>query len=428
LLTLLLLCLGAVSLSLRTLPAPEIPARPLLPTVLAERSADRVSALAANSATGRRAPATASVRPLKESPEKPRIELSAKVGAGGSLSAALRRAGVGADDLATALALVRPAANPDRLKPGTELQLVLGRRETKAVPRPLDHLAFRAAFDLRLELARVDGALVLKRIPIAVDETPLRLQGTVGRSLHRALRASGVPAAVAADFIRQMGHVVDIQRDIRGRDRFDLVAEHRRAETGEREWGRLMFAGLTDGKRQIALMRFGPKGEFYRDNGESAKKGLIRTPVDGARLSSGFGMRFHPILGYSRMHQGIDFAAPTGTPVVASAPGRVVQAGWGGGYGNVIRIEHGKGMVTRYAHLSRMNVRVGEQVGQGERIGAVGSTGLSTGPHLHYEVWVKGKPVNPREARYLSGNQLSGGELARFRADMDRLRSLAPTT
>lgn len=391
-----------------------------------ERAADRIGALASGSPTGRSMPASSAVIRLSEIPEKPRLELSARTSAGG-LAPALRRAGVGRDDLAATLDLVRIAINPERLKQGTELALVLGRRETRTVPRPLDSLAFRAAFDLKLEVVREGGALRLVRIPIRVDNTPLRIQGNVGRSLSQTLRASGIPAGVASDFMRQMGHVLDTQRDLRGKDRFDLVVEHRRAETGEREFGRLLYAGLDDGKRRIALLRFGPKDEFFRDNGESARRGLIRTPVEGARMSSGFGMRFHPILGFSRMHQGLDFAAPTGTPVVASAGGKVIQAGWGGGYGNVVKIEHRNGLVTRYAHLSRIDVKNGQAVNQGQRIGAVGSTGLSTGPHLHYEVWLNGKPVNPAQARYLSGNQLAGADLQRFKAELEAVRRLAVT-
>jgi murein DD-endopeptidase MepM/ murein hydrolase activator NlpD len=209
------------------------------------------------------------------------------------------------------------------------------------------------------------------------------------------------------------------------RDRFDIIIEHRRAETGETEMGRLLYAGLQNGNRKIRLMRWGARGEFFRDDGNAARQGLMRTPVDGARLSSGFGMRTHPILGFSRLHRGVDFAAPTGTPVLASAAGRIVRAGWGGGYGNMIDIDHGRGIVTRYAHLSRMDVRVGQQVNQGQRIGAVGSTGMSTGPHLHYEVIRNGQPIDPRSNRLLvQGPVLSGQDLARFRGEMDRLLSV----
>lgn len=425
LVTLGLLISGVVALGLRV---PVIPVAAPVPHSWSAgaASSDRIGMLAEGSPTGLRVPATPAVVRLSEVPERPRIELSTRTAQGG-LAAALRRSGVGRDDLAQLLRIVGTAVDPGRLKPGTDLALVLGRRESRSVPRPLESLAFRAALDLRLEVVREGGELRLVRIPIRVDETPLRLQGEVGRSLHRTLQAAGIPAAVASEFMRQMGHVVDIQRDIRGKDRFDLVVEHRRAETGEREFGRLIYAGLQDGNRRIALMRFGPKGEFFRDSGESARRGLIRTPVEGARMSSGFGMRFHPILGFSRMHQGLDFAAPSGTPVVASAAGKVIQAGWGGGYGNVVRIEHRNGLVTRYAHLSRIDVKAGQQLTQGQRLGAVGSTGLSTGPHLHYEVWVDGKPVNPAQARYLSGNQLAGAELQRFRAELDSVRRLGVT-
>ncbi len=424
---LVLLCSLTVSLGLSPPRLVGSGGEPLTDWVLEARRPARIGALADGSRHGILVPPGPAAVRLSEIPERPRIELTASVGAGGSLEAALRRAGVGRDDLNAILRLAREAGAPKPIAAGTRLELVLGRRETRSVPRPVESLAFRAAFDLRLAFSAGPNGLVVQRIPIRVDETPLRVTGEVGRSLPGALRAAGVPGPVIADYLRQLGQVVDIQRGVRSRDRFDLIVGHRQAETGEREWGRLLYAGLVDGSRSVALFRFGPRGEFYRENGESAKRGLIRTPVEGARRSSGFGMRFHPILGYSRMHQGIDFAAPSGTPVLASAAGKVVMAGWSGGYGNVIALQHGRNMVTRYAHLSRISVKVGDTVAQGQRIGAVGSTGLSTGPHLHYEVWVDGKPVNPAEARYLSGSQLEGEALRQFQAELARVRRIART-
>jgi murein DD-endopeptidase MepM/ murein hydrolase activator NlpD len=392
------------------------------PEARQERRVDAMAPLALGSATGQRVPPTRMVTRLAEPPERPRIALVARTGADG-LAGALGRAGLSREDLEAVLALVRPHVDPARLRGGTELALVMGRRETRTVPRPLEELGFRAAFDLRLEVLRgEDGALRLNPVPIAVDDTPLRITGEVGRSLHRSARAAGVPPAILADYLRQIGHVLDIQREVGARDRFDIIIAHRRAETGETEMGRLLFAGLRSDRRDIRLMRWGDKGEFFRETGEAARQGLMRTPVDGARLSSGFGMRTHPILGFSRLHRGVDFAAPTGTPVLASAAGRVLRAGWGGGYGNTIDIDHGRGIVTRYAHLARMDVRPGQQVTQGQRIGAVGSTGLSTGPHLHYEVIRDGVPVDPRSNRLLvQGPVLAGAELQRFRGEMDRL-------
>lgn len=397
------------------------------PAQLEESRADAIAPLASGGATGRVTPATSAVKRLAEVPERPRIELTARVGAGG-LEGALRRSGVGREDLAALRQLLAGIVSPSSLSPGTDLQLVLGRREKRSDPRPIERLDFRAAFELRVEIARGDdGALTLKRVPIAIDETPLRITGRVGRSVTRAARAAGLPAAAINEYVRQMAHVIDFQREVNGDDRFDIIIAHRRAETGETRPGQLLYAGLQNGKKQIELMRWGPRGEFFRADGEGARKGLMRTPVEGARLSGVFGMRFHPILNYSRMHRGIDFAAPTGTPVMAAADGKVVTAGWGGGFGNVIYVDHGKGTVTRYAHLSRIQVKRGEQVRQGQRIGAVGSTGLSTGPHLHYEVWVNGKAVDPRQAKFQSSNQLGGRDLKNFQAEMARLRTIAAT-
>jgi murein DD-endopeptidase MepM/ murein hydrolase activator NlpD len=425
LVTLLVLVGAGVSLVSQVPVLPGVAPAPLSGEARTERLADSIQPLGLGSVTGRTMPPTRSVTRLAEPPERPRIELAARIG-GDGMSGALRRAGVSREDLDAVLALVSGTVNPRGLKSGTELELVMGRRETRSVPRPLEHLAFRAAFDLRLEVIRAeDGSLRLVRIPIAVDDTPLRIQGQVGRSLHRSARAAGIPASILHEYMRQMGFVLDIQREVGARDRFDIIIEHRRAETGETEMGRLLYAGLQNGNRKIRLMRWGARGEFFRDDGNAARQGLMRTPVDGARLSSGFGMRTHPILGFSRLHRGVDFAAPTGTPVLASAAGRIVRAGWGGGYGNMIDIDHGRGIVTRYAHLSRMDVRVGQQVNQGQRIGAVGSTGMSTGPHLHYEVIRNGQPIDPRSNRLLvQGPVLSGQDLARFRGEMDRLLSV----
>lgn len=392
--------------------------------VRTERAADAIGPLSGGSVTGQETPAAPMVRRLAEAPERPRVELAANVGAGG-LEGSLRRAGVGRADLeslrrgfaeAGLSSMIRNVAG------GTSLDIVMGRRESRSEPRPLESLDFRAAFEMNVRVRRdASGMLRVTPVPIRIDETPLRVTGVVGRSLSRSARAAGVPADVVREYVRQMSHIVDFQHEIRGRDQFDIILEHRRAETGETRTGRLLYAGLTQGNREIGLMRWGAKGKFYQANGEGAKKGLMRTPVDGARMSSGFGPRLHPILGYSRMHRGVDFAAGTGTPVLASASGRVTRAGWGGGYGNIVIIDHGKGLVTRYAHLSKIQVKQGARVDQGTVIGRVGSTGMSTGPHLHYEVWQNGKAVDPRQAKFQSGDQLAGRELASFKREMQRL-------
>jgi murein DD-endopeptidase MepM/ murein hydrolase activator NlpD len=267
----------------------------------------------------------------------------------------------------------------------------------------------------------------LKRLPIAVDSTPLRVAGLVGTNLVRAVRAAGVPAQQAADYRQNLAYVLDLQRQVGRRDRFDVVLEHRHAATGENETGGLLYAALRpEHGDPVELMRwtYGGKAMFFRANGESAKKGLMRTPVDGAHETSGFGMRLHPILGFSRLHQGTDFGAASGSPIMAAASGKVTFAGWHGGHGNYVQILHHPGLMTAYAHMSKFAVKPGATVAQGEVIGYVGSTGLSTGPHLHYEVWVDNRPVNPLSIKFLGGTTLAAGDMGRFRGEMERMRGL----
>ena len=426
--TLAMLAAGTCGLASLT---PRLQSRPIAALGPAQAELARpqaISPLAFGAATGQPAVAGPRAVPLAEAPERPRVELSARLGRSG-FEGALRRAGVGKDDLAAVAALVRSAANVGALGGDTSLDLVLGRRESRAVPRPLESLGFRSAFDMRLAVSRnAAGDLELKQIPIAVDDTPLRIAGAVGGNLGKAARAAGLPADLAAEAVRQLGYAVDFQHGIGRRDRFEIIVEHKHAETGDERFGGLLYAALDPvDKDKVELARFdyGGKPAFFRANGESARKGLMRTPVDGAHLTSNFGMRFHPILNYSRMHQGVDFGADWGSPVMAAAGGRVSFAGAHGGHGNYIMLQHNKELATAYAHLSKFAVKPGQSVAQGQVIGYVGSTGLSTGPHLHYEVWLRGQPTNPQAIKFLGGTQLAGAEMARFRSVLDRLRGLA---
>lgn len=418
------LCLSAVGAGLHVAPLP-IARTTLTPAEAEDARPDAIAPLAGGAVTGRLAPPTRMVEALSEVPERPRLETTARLGRGDTLIAALRRAGVGEDDAAVAARLIGTAA--PGVAPGTGVDLTLGRRATRTVPRPLDALGLRAAFDLRLEVARVDGALTLTRVPIAVDDTPLRVTGTVGGNLVRAVRDAGVPESQAAEVRQNLAYVLDLQRQVGRRDRFDVVLAHRHAATGENETGDLLYAALRpEHGEPVELLRWSYGGHpmFFRASGESARKGLMRTPVDGAHETSGFGMRLHPILGYSRLHQGIDFGAPSGSPIMAAAAGRVTFAGWHGGHGNYVQVLHRPGLMTAYGHMSRFAVKPGAVVAQGQVIGFVGSTGLSTGPHLHYEVWVNEKPVDPTNIKFTGGTTLSGSELDRFRGEMARIRGL----
>lgn len=423
--TLGVLAAAALSLGLH-LPVIDgpVPAQPGK-AALAELAPDAISPLSAGATTGFQAAPTPMVKRLAEPPERPRIELRTVAGAGG-LEAALRRAGVGGADLDRVASAIAGMASMRGGIPGSDVRLVLGRRESKAMPRPLELLGFRAAFDKKVEVTRkTDGGLNARVIPIKIDDTPIRIRGAVGASLERSARAAGVPAAVVAEFLRQIGTEIDVKRQMKANQQFDMVIAHRRAETGEREFGRLLFAGLTGGRNPVGMMRWG--NEFYSADGEGMRRGGPGTPVAGARMSSGFGMRFHPVLQYARLHKGVDFAAAPGTPILASSAGSVVMAGWGGGYGNVVVLDHGNGLRTRYAHMRKFVVQSGAKVRQGQKIGEVGTTGLSTGPHLHYEVWKNGAAVNPRDAKFHTRTQLDRGEMSRFKAQLAQYKGL-PTS
>lgn len=422
------LCGTAIWLGSMVVPLRDAPRAVLTPVQREALRPTILAPLARGGATGAEAlPQSRLVEALAEAPERPRIELTAPMRARDSFESVLRRAGVGQADIAAVTALVRPAANLGALPKG-DIDIVLGRRETKSVPRPLEMLGFRAAFDLRLALSRTAEGLQLKRIPIAIDSTPLRVKGLVGSSLSQSLRSAGVPGNLVGEYIKTMAYAVDLQRGVGKRDRFDIVVERDRAETGEVRYGNLLFAGVERaGKEPIELGRYelGGRPQFFRADGESAKKGLMRTPVEGARLTSAFGMRFHPLLAYSRMHQGVDFGARYGSPIYAAASGKVAYAAPHGGHGNYVKLMHNKELATAYAHMSKFAVKAGQSVSQGQVIGYVGSTGVSTGPHLHYEVWLRGKAVNPVQLKFIGGTQLAGNDMAKFLSVMNRMRALS---
>jgi hypothetical protein len=387
-----------------------------------EMRAQAIAPSAYGSDTGHHVAATNLVERLTDTPERPQIQVAATLGTGDGFTRVLTRAGVGPDEAKSVNAML--AGDLDAIKPGTKLDLTLGRRPNKLVPRPLDHLAFRAKLDLALELNRVNGTLGVKRIPIAVDDTPLRIQGRVGSSLLSSARADGASAGAVQAWLRAMGQHVSIQ-GIHANDRFDIVVEHRRAADGMSETGDLLFAGLEQGKKELRLLKWslGGKDQFFDAAGVGETRGTMKMPVQG-HLTSSFGMRFHPVLGYSRMHKGIDYGAPMGSPIIAATDGVVNFAGWHGGHGNYVQIKSSGSLGTGYAHMSRIIARVGERVRAGQLIGYVGSTGLSTGPHLHFEVFQNNVAVNPASVKFVQAAQIAGAELTRFKATLARLMGL----
>jgi murein DD-endopeptidase MepM/ murein hydrolase activator NlpD len=251
------------------------------------------------------------------------------------------------------------------------------------------------------------------------DETTVA-HGRVAGSLFQSAAELGATSQVTNQVVKLFQHRLDFSRDITSGDQFTMVFDRQVTESGRTvEIGHLLFASLQAHGKWVSLYRFdhGGKTEYFDEAGKNIKGMLLRTPVDGAHMTSTYGMRLHPILGFMRMHQGIDFGAGLGTPVLAAGDGTVVEARRWGGYGNWLRIKHSGGWDTGYGHLSRYarGIHPGSVVHQGEVVAYVGSTGNSTGPHLHYETWFQGKRVNPIGAKVPQGTILAGKELAEFK-------------
>jgi murein DD-endopeptidase MepM/ murein hydrolase activator NlpD len=431
-----MVALGAVALAFWPNLTP-LQARAAIPQgddIRDEFRSQMIMPLALGADSGRRMGPTAAVTPLASAPERPQIELVATLAKGDSFATMLRRAGVSATDIGRVSALIGSAMPLSDIEPGTKMDIILGRRTQEGVPRPLDALSFRARFDLELKIARngseletnEPGNLSLERNVIRVDDTPLRVRGRVGSSLYRSMRSAGVPASAAQDYLRALDDHIELDREVRSSDEFDIVVAYRRAATGERQAGNLLYAGIDrDGEPKTQLMRWGEDGQFFEASGVGEQRRGLVAPVPGP-ISSVYGMRRHPILGIRRMHPGVDFRARHGTPIAAVTDGQVVSAGRAGGCGITVRLRHGGGLDTRYCHMSRMAVSRGQQVRRGQVIGYVGSTGLSTGPHLHYEMYRNGRHINPSSVNYVTRAVLEGTELIDFRRRLIELREIEP--
>jgi murein DD-endopeptidase MepM/ murein hydrolase activator NlpD len=266
-----------------------------------------------------------------------------------------------------------------------------------------------------------DGAFVASDVAKKLVAHIHRAGATIDSSLYLSAMKAGIPADVVVEMIHMFSYEVDFQRDIRPGDSFEVFYNYYYTPEGQpaRE-GNISYASMHLGGRTVTLYRYQPDpsepADYFDAHGQSAKSMLMKTPVDGARISSGFGMRYHPVLGYTRMHKGIDFAVPVGTPVMAAGSGVVQIAGRLGGYGNYLRINHGNGYSTAYGHLSRLapGIHKGSRVHQGQIVAYSGNTGLTTGPHLHYEILVNGDQVNPARVKVATGRRLTGRQLRDF--------------
>ena len=249
------------------------------------------------------------------------------------------------------------------------------------------------------------------------------VQGNISNNLYSSASNAGMEPGIIIEFARIFGFEVDFQRDIRKGDGFQVMYERYFNDRNKKiKTGKILYAFLDVNNQKIKLYRFENKNDydFYDDKGKSIRKALMKTPINGARLSSPFGNRKHPILGFTKHHNGTDFAAPTGTPIMASGNGTVIKAGWCGNGGNCVRIRHNSSYTTGYGHMSKIATRTGRRVRQGQIIGYVGNTGMSTGPHLHYTVSHNGKFINSQKLKLPSGKILSGEERKKF--ELERIK------
>ena len=403
---------------------------PADPATRDEFRSQMIMPLALGGDSGRRMGAGVAVQVLSAVPERPTIEMVSTLGQGDSFGHMLQRAGVGAGDAARVSELVSGQVPLDGIGTGTRFDITLGRRDASGGPRPLERLKFRARFDLDLAVARAGGGLAMARRPLAVDATPLRIRGLVGPSLYRSARAAGAPVKAIQQYLQTIDSRFSLDGEVAPSDQFDFVVAYKRAASGESETGDLLFAGLERGGRPLAqLVRWGSDGQFFEasGNGDTGLATGSRTfaPVNG-HMTSAYGMRRHPILGYVRMHAGIDFGAAWGSPIFAVSDGIVSFAGRHGGHGNYVRLEHGGGLGSGYGHMSRIAVAPGTRVRAGQVIGYVGSSGLSTGPHLHFEVYRGGATINPLSVSFTVKAQIDTKQRDALKARLLQLKKIVP--
>lgn len=345
---------------------------------------------------------------------------------GETFEQAVRRTGVSDQDASAVAATVSNALDVNQMGAGLRFETAISRPRAGRGEARLIGLTMRTGPASQLTVSRsFDGALRLRALEEKVSHETMVLKGDVERSLFNSARELGATSSIVRAASRLFATKFDMQRDVRADDEFTLVFDRQVTEAGRTvDVGELLYAQL----RGQTFYRFTPKGsktaQYFDSNGKNLRSAMMRTPLQSfRRVSSGFGFRRHPIAGYRKMHQGIDFAAGSGTPVVAPADGVVVEARRWGGYGNWLRIRHANGLESGYGHLSRYGsgIRAGQRVSQGQIVAYVGSTGASTGPHLHYEIWRRGQRINPAGIRTTEGTELTGADLAAFRAEKARI-------
>ncbi len=347
---------------------------------------------------------------------------------GDTLMNALVRTGADRGEAHVAIRAFSEVINPRRLRVGQRLTVTFEPAGEGAAEMRLVGFALEITPDRLVEVVRTtNGLYTAAEIQRPLEHDMVRAAGTIESSLYEAAADAGMPVPILMELIRAFSFDVDFQREIHRGDGFEILFERSFTVDGEIvSVEPLRYAALTLDGTKLELIRFkmaDGRVDYFDPKGQSARKALMRTPIDGARLTSTYGMRKHPILGYTKMHKGLDFGASKGTPIMAAGNGVIDALGPNGGYGNYVRIRHNSEYSTAYAHMNAFpkGLKRGDRVEQGQVIGYVGSTGRSTGPHLHYEVLVNSKQVNPLSVKLPTGLKLAGQELERFQAARERV-------
>lgn len=346
-----------------------------------------------------------------------------EIGRGDTLAGVLQAAGVSGDDSYQVVKALSEHYDPRNVKPGQKISV-----HFKPGSEPQDGQFTKMVMMVdpvkEITVQKNSDEFVTDMKEKELVKHTYGGRATIETSLYGSAARAGIPSQITAEMIRIYSWNIDFQRDIQPGDKIEVLYEAEETEDGEyARYGNVIYANLTVGGKDVPIYRFESKdgrADYFQPDGFSIRNTLMKTPIDGARISSGFGMRRHPVLGYTKMHKGMDFAAPTGTPIYAAGDGSLEYAGRFSSYGNYIRIRHNSQLKTAYAHMNRLakGMAVGKRVSQGDIIGYVGTTGRSTGPHLHYEVLVNNKPTNPKSVDLPTGEQLTGKELKRFKEMM----------
>jgi len=355
----------------------------------------------------------------------PYLNIVHKIKKGENLTNIFKSYNIDEKDITKANSKLKKFIKPNKLKMGTILDLVIKKNISGTLNLIKLNLPTSKSIDIRLDRDINNEFIAKKKITQLFTQLSFS-EGVIKKSLYSSAVKNNVDPNIIVEFARLYGFEIDFQRDIRKNDAFQILYETFTDEDGE--WysnGKIIYAYMTVQNRELALYKYETDklSGYFDINGKSMEKALMKTPINGARLSSSFGVRKHPILGFNKKHLGTDFAAPLGTPIMASGTGTIVKAQWCGGGGNCIKIKHNSTYSTIYAHLSKFasGIKSKTKVKQGQIIGYVGSTGLSTGPHLHYEVIVNGKKINSQKLNLPSGKILKGEDRKKF--EIERIRT-----